>query len=113
LTLLIMALSRPTLILLDEHTAALDPKNAQVILDLTTRFVEEYELTTIMVTHNMSHAIKYGNRLLMLDQGEIILDLVGREKAELTVDRLVEKFHTIRHQTFENDEVLLSNDSDE
>lgn len=110
LTLLIMALSKPTLILLDEHTAALDPKNAQIILDLTTRFVEEYQLTTMMVTHNMSHAIKYGNRLLMLDQGEIIFDVDGAEKKRLTVERLVEKFHTIRHQSFENDEVLLSDD---
>lgn len=110
LTLLIMALSKPTLILLDEHTAALDPKNAQIVLDLTTRFIDEYRLTAIMVTHNMSHAIKYGNRLLMLDQGEIILDLKGKEKSELTVDKLVDKFHSIRHQSFENDEVLLSDD---
>lgn len=108
LTLFIMALSRPTLILLDEHTAALDPKNAQIVLDLTTRFVNEFQLTTMMVTHNMSHAIKYGNRLLMLDKGEIIFDASGKEKAKLTVEKLIEKFHSIRHQAFENDEVLLS-----
>lgn len=110
LTLLIMALSRPSLILLDEHTAALDPKNAQIVLDLTVRFISQYRLTAIMVTHNMHHAIKYGNRLLMLDEGQVIFDVEGAEKAELTVDRLVEKFHTIRHQTLGNDEVLLSDE---
>ncbi|HUZ16751.1 MAG TPA: ATP-binding cassette domain-containing protein [Spirochaetia bacterium] len=110
LTLLIMVLSHPSLILLDEHTAALDPKNAQIVLDLTTRFISEYRLTAMMVTHNMSHAIKYGNRLLMLDQGEIILDLEGKEKSDLTVEKLVEKFHTIRRKSFESDEALLTND---
>lgn len=108
LTLLIMVLSRPSLVLLDEHTAALDPKNAQIVLDLTTRFIAEYQLTAMMITHNMSHAIKYGNRLLMLDQGEVILDVEGEEKKELTVEKLVEKFHTIRKTTFENDEALLT-----
>jgi len=108
LTLLMMVISQPDLVLLDEHTAALDPKNAQIVLDLTTRFVREYKLTTLMITHNMSHAIKYGNRLLMMDNGEIIFDVSGRKKEELTVDKLVEKFHEIRKKEFETDEVRLS-----
>jgi len=108
LTLLMMVLSKPELILLDEHTAALDPKNAQIVLDLTSRFIKEYNLTTIMITHNMSQAIEYGNRLLMMDKGEIILDVEGEEKKHLTVEKLVKKFHEIRHKTFETDEVLLS-----
>jgi len=70
LTLLMMVLSKPTLVLLDEHTAALDPKNAQMVLDLTTRYIKEYNLTAIMITHNMNHAIAYGNRLLMMDGGD-------------------------------------------
>jgi putative ABC transport system ATP-binding protein len=110
LTLLMMVLSRPTMILLDEHTAALDPKNAQLVLDLTTKFVQEFGLTTIMVTHNMNHAIRYGNRLLMMDKGEIILEFRGQDKSALTVDKLVSEFHTIRHRTFESDEVLLAED---
>lgn len=108
LTLLMMVLSEPNLILLDEHTAALDPKNAQIVLDLTMRFVSEYRLTTMMITHNMHHAILYGNRLLMMDKGEIILDVDGEEKQSLTVDKLVKKFHELRHRDFESDEVLLS-----
>ena len=78
MTLLMMVLSKPTLVLLDEHTAALDPKNAQIVLDLTTRFIAEYKLTTMMITHNMTQAIQYGNRLLMMDSGEIILDRRGK-----------------------------------
>ncbi|MBN2324392.1 MAG: ATP-binding cassette domain-containing protein, partial [Spirochaetes bacterium] len=108
LTLLMMVLSKPELILLDEHTAALDPKNAQIVLDLTTRFVREYDLTTIMITHNMGQAIEYGNRLLMMDKGEIIFDVEGEEKKRLTVEKLVDKFHEIRKKSFSTDEVLLS-----
>jgi putative tryptophan/tyrosine transport system ATP-binding protein len=108
LTLLTMVLSQPDLVLLDEHTAALDPKNAQLVLDLTTKFISEYSLTTLMITHNMSHAIKYGNRLLMMDKGEIIFDVSGEEKKSLTVDKLVAKFHEIRKQEFETDQVRLA-----
>ena len=108
MTLLMMVLSKPDLILLDEHTAALDPKNAQIILDLTVKYIQEYNLTTLMITHNMKHAIKYGNRLLMMDNGEIILDVKGEEKKALTVETLVTMFHNIRHKDFENDEILLS-----
>jgi putative ABC transport system ATP-binding protein len=108
LTLLMMVLSKPSLVLLDEHTAALDPKNAQMVLDLTTRYIGEYHLTTIMITHNMNQAICYGNRLLMMDGGEIILDVKGEEKQGLTVDLLIERFHQIRKKEFGTDEVLLS-----
>ncbi|MCF7927758.1 MAG: ATP-binding cassette domain-containing protein [Spirochaetales bacterium] len=107
-TLLMMVLSQPGLILLDEHTAALDPTNAEIVLNLTMRFVEEYQLTTMMITHNMAQAIKYGNRLLMMDNGEIILDVSGKEKQSLTVDELVRRFHEIRHRELATDEVLLS-----
>lgn len=108
LTLLMMVLSKPSLALLDEHTAALDPKNAQIVLELTTRFITEYRLTTMMITHNMTQAIQYGNRLLMMDGGEIILDVRGQEKQDLTVEKLVERFHQIRKRDFGTDEVLLS-----
>jgi putative tryptophan/tyrosine transport system ATP-binding protein len=108
LTLLMMVLSRPDLILLDEHTAALDPRNAAKVLELTEHFIKEFRLTSIMITHNMAHAIAYGNRLLMMDGGEIILDIEGDEKRNMTVEKLVDKFHTIRKKDFETDEVLLS-----
>ena len=108
LTLLTMVISRPELILLDEHTAALDPRNAKIVLELTMRFINDYGLTTMMITHNMNHAIQYGNRLLMMDKGEIILDIAGAEKKALTVEKLVDKFHDIRKRTLESDEVMLS-----
>lgn len=108
LTLLMMVLSKPDLILLDEHTAALDPGNAQMILDLTLRYITEYNLTAIMITHNMSQAISYGSRLLMMDDGEIILDISGREKQDTTRGDLIEKFSQIRKRDLANDELLLS-----
>lgn len=108
LTLLMMVLSKPKLVLLDEHTAALDPRNAEKVLLLTDKFINEYNLTAMMITHNMEHAIKYGNRILMMDKGEIILDLKGSEKKSLTVEKLVEKFHLIRSEKFINDEALLN-----
>jgi len=110
LTLLMMVLSKPALILLDEHTAALDPKNAQIVLELTNKFIKEFNLTAMMITHNMSHAIEFGNRLLMMDKGEIIFDVEGEAKKGLTVEKLVEKFHEIRHKTFEDDKTLLSDE---
>ncbi len=108
LTLLMMVLSEPALILLDEHTAALDPKNASLVLKLTQDFISRFGLTAMMITHNMKDAIEYGNRLLMMDKGEIILDVEGEQKRNLTVEKLVEKFHQIRHRTLESDEVMLS-----
>jgi len=108
LTLLMMVLSEPDLVMLDEHTAALDPKNADLVLQLTVKFIEEFNLTSMMITHNMEHAIKYGNRLLMMDRGEIILDVRGEEKKNLTIKELIERFHNIRKREFTNDEALLS-----
>lgn len=108
LTLLMMVLSKPDLILLDEHTAALDPRNAELVMNLTMRFIKEYGLTTMMITHNMTQAIAYGNRLLMMDEGEIILDIAGDEKHDTTVEKLVDKFRNIRKKSLENDEILLS-----
>ena len=108
LTLLMMVLSEPELILLDEHTAALDPHNAELVMELTTKFVEKFGLTTMMITHNMHQALQYGNRLIMMDAGEIILDVSGEEKHNLTVPGLIERFRAIRHQEIDNDELLLS-----
>lgn len=108
LTLLMTVLSKPDLLLLDEHTAALDPRNADIVLSLTNRFIDEYKLTAMMITHNMKHAIEYGNRLLMMDGGQIILDVQGEEKKNLTVEKLVKKFHEIKKQEFATDEDLLT-----
>lgn len=108
LTLLMMVLSNPDIVLLDEHTAALDPRNAAIVMDLTTRFMSDHRLTTLMITHNMNHAIAYGNRLLMMDAGEIIIDVSGAEKEKLSVPKLLDMFSKIRRKAFENDEVLLS-----
>ena len=94
LTLLMATLNKPQLLLLDEHTAALDPKTAAKVLELTVQVVEEYHLTTFMVTHNMRDAIKYGNRLIMMNAGQIILDVSGEEKKNLQVEDLLEMFHS-------------------
>lgn len=92
LTLLMATLQKPKLLLLDEHTAALDPKTASRVLDLTNKIVTENNLTTFMVTHNMKDALKYGNRLIMMNEGEIILDVSGREKENLEVKDLLKMF---------------------
>jgi len=92
LTLLMVTLSLPKLLLLDEHTAALDPKTAQRVIGLTKKIVEKNNLTTIMITHNMQQAIKYGNRMIMLHEGKIQFDVQGEEKTALTVEEVVRKF---------------------
>ncbi len=92
LTLLMVTLTLPKLLLLDEHTAALDPKTAQRVIGLTKKIVEKNNLTTIMVTHNMQQAIKYGNRMIMLHEGKVQFDIQGEEKAALTVEEVVRKF---------------------
>lgn len=92
LTLLMATLRKPSLLLLDEHTAALDPKTADRVLELTQQFIEEDHLTAFMVTHNMMHAIKYGNRLIMMMNGRIVYDVRGEEKKKLKVEDLLEKF---------------------
>lgn len=106
LTLLMATLRKPELLLLDEHTAALDPKTAQKVLDLTQQFVENDHLTTFMVTHNMRHAIQYGNRLIMMLEGRIVFDVRGEEKQRLEVADLLEKFRTVKGEI--NDRMLLS-----
>ena len=108
LTLLMTVMSRPKMLLLDEHTAALDPRNAQIVMDLTERYIREYSLTALMVTHNMQFAIDFGNRLIMMDEGTIILDVAGEEKSNLTVEELVRLFKNLRNKTFDNDEGLLT-----
>lgn len=102
LTLLMATLKKPDLLLLDEHTAALDPKTADKVLSLTEEIVARDNLTTLMVTHNMKHAIQYGNRLIMMDSGRVAVDISGEEKKSLTVRDLLEKFN------IENDRMLLS-----
>ncbi|MBQ1306519.1 MAG: ATP-binding cassette domain-containing protein, partial [Erysipelotrichaceae bacterium] len=92
LTLLMATLKKPKLLLLDEHTAALDPKTAQKVLDITDKIVEKSKLTTFMVTHNMRDAIRHGSRLLMLNEGKIILDIKGEEKKKMTVEKLINRF---------------------
>ncbi len=94
LTLVMATLRRPELLLLDEHTAALDPKTAKTVMDLTERLIQEQHLTAIMITHNMKDAIRYGNRLVMMSEGRIILDVKGEEKANLTVEELIQKFQS-------------------
>lgn len=105
LTLLMATLKKPKLLLLDEHTAALDPKTAKIVLDLTVELVEKNNLTTFMVTHNMRDALHYGNRLIMMNEGKIILDVSGEDKKKLTINDLLELFN----QTGElNDSMILS-----
>lgn len=107
-TLLMAALKTPKLLLLDEHTAALDPKTADNVLTLTDRIVRENNLTTLMITHNMNNAITYGNRLIMLSDGKVILDIKGEEKQKLTVEKLMAKFYEASGEEFADDNVLLS-----
>lgn len=107
LTLLMATLKKPKVLLLDEHTAALDPKTADKVLEITDRIVEESGLTTFMVTHNMRDAIRHGNRLLMLNEGKIILDLKGEEKQKMTVEKLLKRFEKASGEAFTNDAAIL------
>lgn len=108
LTLLMATLQRPKLLLLDEHTAALDPQTAARVMDLTDRLVQENHLTALMITHNMRDAIRYGNRLLMLHNGRIVLDISGEEKARLTVADLMDMFRKVSGREYDNDRTLLA-----
>ena len=108
LTLLMATLQKPELLLLDEHTAALDPKTAEKVLGATDRLVSEDKLTTMMVTHNMKQAIQYGNRLIMMHEGRIIYDVEGEEKKNLKVSQLLEKFEQAAGEEFSNDRMMLS-----
>lgn len=107
-TLLMATLQKPRLLLLDEHTAALDPKTAAKVLETTGKIVKEHNLTTLMITHNMKDAIAIGNRLIMMNNGKIILDIQGEDKKKLTVDELLAKFADASGEEFTNDRALLS-----
>ncbi|MGT2907444.1 ABC transporter ATP-binding protein [Streptococcus dentiloxodontae] len=107
LTLAMATLVRPKILLLDEHTAALDPKTSDMVMHLTKKIVEEQELTTLMITHNMEHAIEYGNRLVMLYHGKIVVDVRGDEKKNLTVAQLMDLFHKNSGQALSDDALVL------
>jgi len=108
LTLLMATLEKPKLLLLDEHTAALDPKTARKVLELTDEIVSEQNLTTLMVTHNMKDAIQFGNRLIMMHEGRIIYDVAGEEKKNLQVEDLLRKFEEHSGEEFANDRMMLA-----
>ena len=108
LTLLMAALQKPKLLLLDEHTAALDPATAAKVLELSDTIVAENHLTAMMITHNMKDAIRHGNRLIMMNEGHIILDISGEEKKRLTKADLLRKFAEVAGIQEESDQVLLS-----
>ena len=107
-TLLMASLVEPKLLLLDEHTAALDPATAAKVLELSDKIIRENNLTAMMITHNMNDAIKHGNRLIMMNQGRIILDISGEEKMKLTKQDLMQKFAEVSGMQLESDQVLLS-----
>lgn len=107
LTLLMATLKKPKLLLLDEHTAALDPKTAAKVLETTDMIVNRDRLTTLMITHNMKDAIVHGNRLIMMMEGKIILDIRGEEKKKLTVEDLLHKFEEVSGEEFANDKAIL------
>ena len=108
ITLLMAAMKKPKLLLLDEHTAALDPKTAAKVLEITDKLIEENNLTALMVTHNMRDAIAHGNRIIMMNAGKIVLDIKGEEKKKLTVEALLAEFTKASGAEFSNDRALLS-----
>ncbi len=108
LTLLMASLKKPKLLLLDEHTAALDPATAAKVLELSEKIISEDKLTAMMITHNMKDAIRHGNRIIMMNEGHIILDISGEEKKHLTKHELMDKFAELSGVQIENDQVLLT-----
>lgn len=108
LSLIMAVMSKPKLLLLDEHTAALDPKTSERINEITDKIITEHEMTALMVTHNMNHAIKMGNRLFMMDQGKIILDMHGEQKKNLTVNKLLSHFESLNSKDMISDRVLFA-----
>ena len=106
-SLLMSTISQPKLLLLDEHTAALDPATAQKVLDITTRIVSEGRITTMMITHDMQAALTLGNRTIMMDDGKIIFDISGEERAKMTVEDLLECYHENSRKKLTNDRMLL------
>ena len=107
LALIMATLREPHVLLLDEHTAALDPKTAPKVLDIGNMIIEKFNLTTLMVTHNMKDAIRHGNRLIMMKEGQIALDISGAEKQSLTVESLIAKFSEVSGEDFSDDQALL------
>nr|WP_198408690.1 ATP-binding cassette domain-containing protein [Desulfotalea psychrophila] len=107
MTMLMATLRRPEVLLLDEHIAALDPKTAAQIMSITKKIVEEQQLTTLMITHNMKHAIEFGDRLIMLHQGKVLFDIHGKDKKELTVEKLLGKFYQSQGEELNSDSLLL------
>lgn len=107
LTMLMATMVQPDILLLDEHTAALDPKTSAQILELTDQIIHQQHLTAMMVTHNMKHALDLGNRLVMMHQGQIILDVEGEEKQRLQVQDLMERFYSVRGENYSDDRALL------
>lgn len=108
LTMLMATLLRPDVLLLDEHIAALDPKTANQILHITEQIVSQQSLTTLMITHNMKHAIHFGNRLIMLHQGKVLFDISGEDKKALTVEKLLVMFYQAQGEELASDSLLLS-----
>jgi putative tryptophan/tyrosine transport system ATP-binding protein len=108
LTLLMTTLVQPRLVLLDEHTASLDPKTALKVLELTRKLVEENKITSLMVTHNMEQALRVGNRTIMMHEGRIILDIKGETREKMTVPGLVEMFHEVSGEKIQSDRILLA-----
>ena len=108
ITLLMASIEKPKLLLLDEHTAALDPKTAAKVLEISDKFISENHLTAMMVTHNMKDAIAHGNRLIMMHEGKVILNIAGEEKKKLTVSDLLHQFEKVSGEEFANDKALLS-----
>lgn len=107
LTLLMATIKKPDLLLLDEHTAALDPHTARIVLNITKEIVESQKITTLMITHNMKDAINFGNRLIMMDEGKIIYDVSGDDKRKLTIESLLKKFETAKDSV--SDSMILGN----
>ena len=107
-TLLMCTLSIPRLLLLDEHTAALDPATAKRVMEITKRIVSENNITTMMITHNLNQSLNTGSRTIMLDSGEIILDLSGKERENMTIDDMIKMYSAKKQKKFDNDRILLS-----
>ncbi len=108
ITLLMASIQKPKLLLLDEHTAALDPKTAAKVLEISDKIISENHLTAMMVTHNMRDAIAHGNRLIMMHEGKVILNIAGEDKKKLTVEDLLHQFESVSGEEFANDKALLS-----
>ena len=108
ITLLMAVIVTPDILLLDEHTAALDPLTAEKVLSITREVVAEKHITTLMITHNIASALELGNRTLMMDDGQIVLDLSGEERASLSVEGLLQKYREVKGKMLDNDRILLS-----